>query len=157
MGGLWSRVAVRWVLEADFEGIESIERHSFEQRWSGAELRGVLRTREAAGVVVEVNRRLAGYMFYELHPSRVEVLTIAVEYRSRRLGCGTALLGWLKARMTTERQRMETVVRERNLSAQLFLRSQGFRAERVLRGYFADTDEEAYQMVYRQMSRMCNA
>jgi len=35
-------------------------------------------------------------------------------------------------------------VRERNLSAQLFFRAQGFRAVRVLRSYYEDSGEDAF-------------
>jgi ribosomal-protein-alanine N-acetyltransferase len=40
-------------------------------------------------------------------------------------------------------------VRESNLPAQLFFRSQGLVASGVLRGYYEDTEEDAYQMKYQ--------
>jgi ribosomal-protein-alanine N-acetyltransferase len=40
-------------------------------------------------------------------------------------------------------------VRETNLTAQLFFRSQGFKAVRVLRSYYEDSGEDAFLMQYR--------
>jgi ribosomal-protein-alanine N-acetyltransferase len=40
-------------------------------------------------------------------------------------------------------------VRETNLTAQLFFRAQGFRAVRVLRGYYEDSGEDAFLMQYQ--------
>ena len=40
-------------------------------------------------------------------------------------------------------------VRESNLPAQLFFRSQGLAAAAVLRSYYEDTEEDAYQMKYQ--------
>jgi ribosomal-protein-alanine N-acetyltransferase len=40
-------------------------------------------------------------------------------------------------------------VREQNLPAQLFFRNQGFRAISLLRGFYLDTDEDAYLMQYK--------
>jgi ribosomal-protein-alanine N-acetyltransferase len=40
-------------------------------------------------------------------------------------------------------------VRESNLTAQVFFRSLGFRANKILYEYFEDPAEDAYRMVYR--------
>ncbi len=47
------------------------------------------------------------------------------------------------------RTRITLEVRETNLAAQLFFRTQGFRAVNVLRNYYEDTPEDAYLMQYR--------
>jgi len=49
----------------------------------------------------------------------------------------------------THRDYMLLEVRETNLPAQLFFRSQGFRATEVLREHYEDTREDAYLMQYR--------
>jgi ribosomal-protein-alanine N-acetyltransferase len=40
-------------------------------------------------------------------------------------------------------------VRERNLDAQLFFKTQGFRAVSVLRHHYDDTEEDAYILQFR--------
>ena len=47
------------------------------------------------------------------------------------------------------RTRILLEVRERNLPAQVFFRSLGFRAISVLRDFYEDTIEDAYLMEYR--------
>ena len=47
------------------------------------------------------------------------------------------------------RTRITLEVRETNLAAQLFFRAQGFRAVRVLRGFYEDSGEDAFLMQYR--------
>jgi ribosomal-protein-alanine N-acetyltransferase len=46
------------------------------------------------------------------------------------------------------RTRITLEVRETNLAAQLFFRTQGFRAVRVLRSYYEDSGEDAFLMQY---------
>ena len=47
------------------------------------------------------------------------------------------------------RTRICLEVRETNLPAQLFFRNAGFRAIKVLHGFYNDTPEDAYEMHYR--------
>ncbi len=51
------------------------------------------------------------------------------------------------------RNRILLEVRETNLDAQLFFRTEGFRAVSVLRDYYEDTPEDAYVMQYRYGAR----
>ena len=50
---------------------------------------------------------------------------------------------------THRRQKITLAVRERNLPAQVFFRSHEFKATRVLRCYYEDSGEDAFQMEYR--------
>jgi ribosomal-protein-alanine N-acetyltransferase len=47
------------------------------------------------------------------------------------------------------RTKITLAVRETNLPAQLFFRSQEFKAVKVLRGYYEDSGEDAFLMQYR--------
>jgi ribosomal-protein-alanine N-acetyltransferase len=47
------------------------------------------------------------------------------------------------------RTRLTCEVRETNLTAQLFLKSLGFKATRVIRNFYKDFNEDAYHMQYR--------
>jgi ribosomal-protein-alanine N-acetyltransferase len=49
----------------------------------------------------------------------------------------------------TRRTRIVTEVRESNLAAQLLFANNGFRATTILRGFYEETDEDAYVMEYR--------
>lgn len=157
MGGRPDGIGLRWMLPEDYVRVLAIEEDTFEYPWALQDLMGVLRSRESRGVVVEVRGEVVGYMLYYIHPSSVELLSIAVAYRYRRVGCGDAMVAWLKGHLGLGRSRMFVTVRERNLPAQVFFRSHGFRAERIVHDYFRDTDEDAYLMAYRQLERVCSA
>ena len=60
------------------------------------------------------------------------------------------LLGSSGCKLSSHRRtRITLEVRETNLPAQLFFRTQGFRAVRVLRSYYEDSGEDAFLMQYR--------
>ncbi len=47
------------------------------------------------------------------------------------------------------RQKITLAVRERNLAAQMFFQVHGFKATKLLRKYYEDSGEDAYQMELR--------
>jgi ribosomal protein S18 acetylase RimI-like enzyme len=81
-------------------------------------------------------------------PFRLELLYIAVAPEYRRGGIGKALLTQFEEWLSEPGDRIEAAVPESNLPLQLFLRSLGYRAVRVLRG--RDGEEDAYAMERRR-------
>lgn len=143
---------VRWMIARDLDSVVSIEQEAFGQHaWTAEEFRIALRQRHCIGMIAERNEEVVGYMIYELHKNRMELLNLAVRHRSQRLGVGTALIEKLKAKLAyQERNRIVLEVRERNLDAQLFFRQAGFLCTSILHGWYADSEESvAYQMQYR--------
>ena len=70
------------------------------------------------------------------------------EWRRQNVGAQMAIK--LVSKLSSHRRtRITLEVRESNLGAQVFFRQQGFLATRVLRAYYDDTGEDAYQMEYR--------
>ena len=100
-------------------------------------------------MVGEVADSVVAFMIYELHRTRLHVLNFAVRRSHRRLGIGTQMLDKLAAKLSPERRnRIVLEVRERNLPAQIFFRSLGYRATSVLKDFYQDTTEDAYLMQY---------
>jgi len=88
-------------------------------------------------------------MIYELHKAKLHILNFAVHPNYRRTGVGGQMITQLISKLSNHRRTKITLaVRERNLIAQLFFRSQGFRAVRVLRAYYEDSGEDAFLMQY---------
>ena len=101
-------------------------------------------------MVAEHDDRVVGFMIYELHKARIHVLNFAVAADYRRRGVGSQMVAKLIAKLSSQRRsRVVLEVRETNLAAQLFFRENGFRAVSVLRGFYADTPEDAYMMQFR--------
>jgi ribosomal-protein-alanine N-acetyltransferase len=138
------------MIRRDMAEVLEIEQESFEFPWCEDDFIRCLRQRNCIGMVAELGERVAGFMIYELHKTRLHVLNFAVGRDFRRRGLGKQMLTKLVGKLSFQRRtRVLLEVRETNLPAQLFFRSQGFRAVSVLRDFYDDTTEDAYLMQYR--------
>jgi [ribosomal protein S18]-alanine N-acetyltransferase len=143
-------VHIRWMIRRDMAEVIEIEHDSFEFPWSEEDFVRCLRQRNCIGMVGELDDRVAAFMIYELHRTRLHLLNFAVHRPLRRRGVGGHMLSKLVAKLSPQRRtRISLEVRETNLPAQLFFRDNGFRAVNVLRDYYQDTTEDAYVMQYR--------
>jgi ribosomal-protein-alanine N-acetyltransferase len=142
-------IHVRWMIRRDMPEVLGIEQEAFEFPWSEEDFTECLRQRNCIGMVAEIADSVVAFMIYELHRSRLHVINFAVARAHRRLGIGTRMMEKLAGKLTPERRdRIALEVRETNLPAQLFFRSQGFRATSVLKDFYQDTTEDAYVMQY---------
>ena len=143
------QVQIRWLIRRDMSEVLEIERSSFEYAWTEEEFLCCLRQRNCIGMVAEHEHEIVGFMVYELHKSKLRILNFAVAGSARRHRVGTQMVGRLIDKLSQQRRREIVLeVRETNLDAQLFFRSQGFRALSVLRGHYDDTAEDAYYMQF---------
>jgi ribosomal-protein-alanine N-acetyltransferase len=144
------KIHIRWMIRRDMSDVLRAEQQSFEFAWTEDDFLRCLRQRNCIGMVAEHNERIVGFMIYELHKSRLHVLNFAVAPEFRRHGVGAQMIGKLVGKLSGHRRTKITLaVRERNLAAQLFFRSRDFKAVRVLRNYYEDSGEDAFQMEYR--------
>ena len=140
---------VRWMIRRDMAEVLEVEQEAFEFPWSDEDFTRCMRQRNCIGMVAEMADSVVAFMIYELHRSRLHVLNFAVRRSHRRLGIGTQMMEKLTGKLTPERlSRIVLEVRERNLPAQLFFRSLGYRAISVLKDFYQDTTEDAYLMQY---------
>ena len=143
-------IGIRWMVSQDLPQVLAIEDASFEFSWSEDEFVRCLRQRNCIGRVFHVGRRIDGYIVYELHKKRFHILNMAVAPNCRRHGIGKAIIQDIVGRLfVTCRERIVLEVRESNLDAQYFFRSQGFKAVSVLRDFYDDTTEDAYVMQFQ--------
>ena len=144
------RVHIRWMIRRDMPEVLQTEQESFEQPWTEEDFLQCLRQRNCIGMVAEHAERIIGYMIYELQKSKLHIVNLAVHPDYRRRNVGSQMVAKLVSKLSSHRRTKITLeVRETNLPAQLFFRAQRFQAQRVLRGYYEDTGEDAYQMTYR--------
>lgn len=143
------RVHIRWMIRRDMPEVLDIEQGSFEFPWSEDDFIRCLRQRNCIGMVAEHDDQVVGFMIYELHKTRLHVLNFAVAPDVRRYGVGRQMIEKLIGKLSSQRRtRITLEVRETNLPAQLFFRTEDFRAVSVLRNYYDDTPEDAYLMQY---------
>ena len=144
------RTHIRWMIRRDMPDVLTAELASFDYAWTEDDFLRCLRQRNCIGMVAERDERVIGFMIYELHKTRLHILNFAVSPEARREGIGGMMVAKLIHKLTTHRRlKITLAVREGNLQAQVFFRSFDFRATKVLRGYYEDTGEDAFQMEYR--------
>ena len=145
------RGTLRWMIKRDLDEVCAIERLCYRHPWTKKDFLQRLKARNCVGMVWEDDiEEVHGFVIYELGAGVLEITNIAVRYAMQGTGIGRALVSRLTDKLTPDRLKgIEVKVRERNLDAQLFFRALGFRAIRVLRGYFeADGKEDAYLFHY---------
>ena len=143
------RVHIRWMIRRDMPEVLVAEQQSFEFAWTEEDFLRCLRQRNCIGMVAEQGERVVGFMIYELHKARLHILNFAVHPRFRRGGVGGQMVSKLIGKLSSHRRTRVTLeVRETNLQAQLFFKAQDFRGTRVLRNFYEDSGEDAYQMQY---------
>jgi ribosomal-protein-alanine N-acetyltransferase len=148
-----SCVHIRWMIRRDMPCVLGIEAASFEFPWTEDEFLRCLRQRDCIGMVAEQAEQVVGFMIYELHRTRIHVLSFAVHPDFRRQSVGRTMMEKLVAKLAYQRRnRIVLEVRETNLPAQLFFRSLGFKATGVLRNFYEDSTEDAFMMQYRSAS-----
>ena len=152
------RVHIRWMIRRDMPEVLAIEHASFDSPWCEEEFLRVLRQRNCIGMVAEQGERVVGFMIYELHKTRLQVLNFAVAPDLRRSGVGRQMVAKLVGKLSGHRRnRIVMVCRETALEAQLFYRVLGFRATEVLREHFEDTGEDGYTMQYFHDEALCDS
>jgi ribosomal-protein-alanine N-acetyltransferase len=144
------KVHIRWMIRRDMPDVLRAERDSFEFAWTEEDFLKCLRQRNCIGMVAECNERVVGFMIYELHKSKLNVLNFAVHPDNRRQNVGKQMIAKLIGKLSSHRRTKITLaVRETNLPAQLFFKAMEFRAVKVLRGYYEDSGEDAFLMQHR--------
>jgi len=144
------RVHIRWMIRRDMPEVLGTEQASFEYAWTEEDFLRCLRQRNCIGMVAEQGEKVVGFMIYELHKNKLHILNFAVHTGFRRAGVGVQMVHKLVSKLSSHRRtRITLEVRETNLIAQLFFRSQGFKAVKVLRAFYEDSGEDAFQMQYR--------
>jgi ribosomal-protein-alanine N-acetyltransferase len=144
------RVHIRWMIRRDMPEVLETEQLSFDSAWSEDDFLRCLRQRNCIGMVAEHGEKVVGFMIYELHKTKLQVINFAVHPGWRRAGVGYQMVAKLVSKLSSHRRpRITLELRETNLVAQLFFRKQEFKAVRVLKSFYEDTGEDAFQMEYR--------
>ena len=152
--GMDTKYYIRWMIRRDMPEVLEIENGCFEFPWSEEGFIRGLRARNCIGMVAEYDEKVVGYMIYELHKTRLHVINFAAHPELHRQGVGCAMARNLISKLRHDRRwRMLLEVRESNLAAQQFFRAMGFMATNILRDFYDDTSEDAYQMEYRVVTK----
>jgi ribosomal-protein-alanine N-acetyltransferase len=139
-------LVLRPLARADLDAVLRIAADYPESHWLHDEFEECLRCRDCIGMVAEAKGKLIGFVVYRLDRSLREahVKNVAVTPAWRRRGVGRSLLALVDDVWSEGYERIRMVVPETSVSLQLLLRAGGFRAVRVLRGWYGE--EHAFLM-----------
>lgn len=134
------------MIRRDLPAVLDIENACFASPWSEDDFIQQLRGRNIIAHVAEAERDdICGFVVYELHRRTIEILDIAVHPDCQGGGIASQMVDKLKGKLNPDRRdQIQIPVRETNLTAQLFLRSQRFFCEDILPDIYWDTHESAY-------------
>jgi ribosomal-protein-alanine N-acetyltransferase len=144
-------VSFRLMARGDLDEVLEIESRAFlhDGVWTKSDFLSSLKSRDDVSLVATVQNAVVGYVVYQVFKGEYWIFNLAVDEDFRRKGIGKAFIDRLKVRLNeTDKKRIVFDLRERNLSAQLFLKSQGFKARGIERGFFEDTGEDCWQFRY---------
>lgn len=141
------RIMVRRDLKSSVLAIESA---SFNNPLSEEEFMRQMRQANCLGLVAEIGTKIVGFVVYEFPEPEFRILNLAVDPQYRRGGVGKSLIAALKDRLLRSNKYtgISIFVRETNVYAQLFFQANGFKATGVRRGFYQDTGEDGFTMVY---------
>jgi ribosomal protein S18 acetylase RimI-like enzyme len=89
-------------------------------------------TRRLSIKIITYEKKRIGYFIVKLLKDKYTILRIIIDVEYRRMGVGTRILNLLKKKLTKEyRYKIVALVDERNLNAQLFLKSNEFKWTRT--------------------------
>jgi ribosomal-protein-alanine N-acetyltransferase len=162
-----SALTFRQMAPRDLLQVWRIEQQTATRRWTVQDFLTVLQSGHTVGQIAEAGDQIIGYIIYTVqtppkdnedesrsihspypgphvhlsdHPLNLVLLHLVVHPEWRRRGVGLALLGRLGKKLRHVDDRIQSTVPENNLAAQLLLRAAGYKAVRVLRGYFGEDD-----------------
>jgi len=146
---------IRWIIRHDIPRIMEIERATFDYPLSAAEMADLLRSKNTLGILCEEGDEILGYAIYDIFHDHIDLLTIAVDFKHRRCGVGSRLLGRLcvfKLNQLSGRRReyVSVMVRETNMGALLFFKDYGFKAIELKRSPYSETNEDGIVMEFRE-------
>jgi len=151
---------------SDIESVLQIEHDSFPMPWSGEYFRKAV-TQKYAGCIIAYriseakdtilgcmrqSKKIVGYCVLQIAPGQAAViLSIAVDESMRRQGVATLMLNRVRESLDAKSRigRVEALVRESNLPAQLFFKSCDFKATNTLSRPFGDCEEDGYEFILR--------
>lgn len=119
---------IRWLIRRDVPEIIAIDRMSFTNPVSAEDIAAQMRATSMIWLVAVHDDRIVGYIAYSLLKHQFAVDRLAVAPAFRRRGVASALVRKITRKMNDGlRSKVHVQVSERDLEAQLFFRSAGFR------------------------------
>jgi ribosomal-protein-alanine N-acetyltransferase len=144
------KVHIRWMIRRDMPEVLQMETAAaLPTQWNEERFLHALRQRNCIGMVAEAGEKVVGFMIYELHKNKLELLRAVVDSEFRRKGVGRQMIDKLISKLSSHRRTRVCIdVNERLLDAQRFFKAVGMRAVSVLRRA-DENDDDMFRFVFR--------
>lgn len=135
-----SEFALRWMRLQDMDEIVEIEEQCFPYPWDKNDFDICLHKKDHVGIVATIDKKLVGYMIFCFNKKIYSVLSIAVDPKYQKKGCGTKMIDYIKTKVRSSsegpKNQIHLIVSDQNLGCHNFLKSIGFVAIAVEKEYF---------------------
>ena len=140
---------IRWMIRRDMDAVLRIE-NQHDNPQTEEEIILALRQRNCIGKVYEFEEQIAGFMIYELHKDRYELLSLVVDQEYPLDTFGTKMVDYLAGKLSGEKKRHKICISITvdDLDGYLFLRSCGFAAISL------NGDFNEYSMEYSRLPQV---
>lgn len=140
---------IRWLIRRDLDKVLDIEKNSFDSPWVEKDFLVYLRKRNCIGLVYEIDFTIVGFMIYELHKNYLEIKNLAIDPDQRHKNYGSDMIKRMQDKLNQQKRQFILLnVKESNLGAHLFFQKNEFKAVKVIRKFYEDTSEDAYEMKF---------
>ena len=145
-------LSIRGATLSDLPDIVRIEIASFTSPWPEWSLREEMVRDDSVFIVGRIDTQTVGYAGMWLYVEEAHVGTIAVDTRRRKCGIGMALMLELLRIARREGALLALLeYRVSNLAAARLYDQLGFRQNRIRRGYYQDTGEDAVEAILEDL------
>lgn len=117
----------RYLIRRDMPDVQEIEQLQSQNPVTEDQMIGLLRQRNAIGMVAEVRDQVCGYMIYRLLKRTIVLDCFGVHPSCERLGIGSAMIQKLARKLNPRRDRVVIQVPYWAFEFCRFLRANGFR------------------------------
>lgn len=144
---------IRTIRRGDLKRVLEIEKAAFSViPWNEEDFLTAMRCANSYGVVYCWNGTILGYMFYSLIAQRAAIINLTVDPIATRRGIGRKLVSKLSEGLAYfKKTGMVALVGEWNTGTHLFLKSLGWKADKVIRDHFESgkfPSQTAYRFVW---------
>lgn len=132
--------------------VRTIDQESFGKPWDETCWKLAMSEKGMRGRVAIVGDVIAGFIIFNVTPTRIEIVRLGVNNKMRRRSIGSTLLGAALVNLASNRQEIIAPVLDCDHEAQEFFRAQGFKARGVVRKY-AQSNHDCFVLSYRMEVR----
>ena len=143
---------VRYAINRDLPDMLRIEKENSDYPLSEDEFLLKLKERTVIGSVYTNDDEIIGFLVYGVNRGFYDIVNLSIDKNWQRKGIGTNYVDVIKNKLDNSPSRdfIQTMVRESDLSLQLFFREQGLKGVLVFNEWFEDTSEDGYLMEFKK-------